>query len=39
MKKKDQIAINESPTNCELTGRFWTVRAYEGFGGFGQTAR
>ena len=29
----DLIAVNERPTNCEFTGWFWTVCAYEGFGG------
>ena len=38
-KKRDLIAVNERPTNCDFTGRFWTVCAYEGLGGFGRSAQ
>ena len=29
MYKKDLIAVNERPTNCEFTGRFCTVSTVE----------
>ena len=27
MKKKELVAVNEKPTNCEFTGWFWMVCA------------
>ena len=33
------MSVTERPTNCEFTGQFWTVCAYEGFGGFGRSAQ
>ena len=37
--KRDLIVVNERPTNSEFAGRFWTVCAYEGLGGFGRSAQ